>query len=156
MKDQAIIREMGKVLWSIFPTDGARIEFKAQLYDRSNQCGPEWFDGNGKRLGPQSFDDYPDEANDELRSLALELQRTPPFDRQPFTHMLYELTSDGKVNLEFACIPEWDSWPGLFMKGVSELTEAEARDPAISNTWGIDYEHWEKCRARRQLEPYEK
>lgn len=74
----------------------------------------------------------------------------PPFDREPFTHMRRELTDKGKMNINFAYIPEWDSWTGLFMRGVSELSEEETRNLALSNTWGIDVEHWKKCCARRE------
>lgn len=158
MTQETSIGSLGKAIWSIFIEEADYAVFRIKLFEGLSGEGTISFFRKGSLIkdslaAPLVPDGY---INSILRPIAYELQRTPPFDRQPFTHMRYELTSDGKVNVDFAYIPEWDSWPGLFMQGVSELTEAEARDPAISNTWGIDYEHWEKCRARRQQKPYEK
>jgi hypothetical protein len=130
--------------------------FEGQFLPSSDQCGPSWFDDAGKRLGPIGFDGYPRNVEDELRALALELQRTPPFDRQPFTHMRLEVDDTGQMKVDFAYIPEWDSWPGLFMKGVSELTEAEISPPYPLGIYGIDVEELNKRKARFAKEPYQK
>jgi hypothetical protein len=153
--DQEIIREIGKNLWSIFPNTASKIVFVGMFYSSSYQCGPEWFDITGKRIGPKWEDDI-GTVNKKLSDLALTLQRTPPFANTPFTHMRFEMDEQGKTQVDFAYIPEWDSWPGLFMRGVSELSEQEAHDPSISGTWGVDVPHWQECRARREREPYQK
>lgn len=68
--------------------------------------------------------------------------------------MRFEMDEQGKTQVDFAYIPEWDSWPGLFMRGVTDLSEEEARNPALSGTWGIDLALWHDRRARRAAEPY--
>ena len=60
----------------------------------------------------------------------------------------YTPNEDRKTNVEFAYIPEWDSWPGVLMKGVSELTEDEADEAFVSPN------DWKKCCARQRKEPY--
>lgn len=77
------------------------------------------------------------------------------FSRQPFTQMRSELTEQASMNVDFSYIPEWDSWPGLFMRGVRESRE-EASNPELCKTWGIDYEVWKERRARGAHEPYQK
>jgi len=70
--------------------------------------------------------------------------------------MRLELDEVGKMKVDFAYIPEWDSWPGLFMRGVSELTEAEISPPYPLNIFGIDAEELAKRKARYATEPYRK
>ncbi|MEM9853793.1 MAG: hypothetical protein AAF841_04990, partial [Pseudomonadota bacterium] len=48
-------------------------------------------------------------------------------EAEPFTHFEFVVTSQGKLSGKYAYIDREDSWPGLFMKGLSELTEAEAK-----------------------------
>jgi hypothetical protein len=67
--------------------------------------------------------------------------------------MRFEMDEQGKTQVDFAYIPEWDRWPGLFMRGVTDLSEEEARNPALSGTWGIDLELWKEHRARWEREP---
>jgi hypothetical protein len=64
--------------------------------------------------------------------------------------MRLEVDDAGQMKVDFAYIPEWDSWPGLFMKGVSEVPEEEAKQrPRF-------YETWKECRERFAKEPYQK
>lgn len=156
MADQEIIHHIGKVLWNIFPTEAATTIVVGWFYESSHATRLDWCDAQRKRIGPIGLGATPREPMRTIETLCLELQRTPPFDRQPFTHMRYELSSEGKVNVDFAYIPEWDSWPGLFMKGVSELTEAEILPPYPLGIYGIDVEELSKRRVRFSKEPYQK
>ncbi|WP_406736131.1 hypothetical protein [Thioclava sp. GXIMD4215] len=151
-----VTEEIGKLLWKVFPPEAKAIVFWARFGSGGHGSRLDWLDDAGNRIGPMGSKATPFDAMRAIETLALNLRRTPPFDRDPFTHMRVELTEKGKMNINFAHIPEWDSWMGLFMRGVSELSEEEARNPELSNTWGIDLEHWQKCRARREQEPYEK
>ncbi|MCY7296226.1 hypothetical protein HJG39_12400 [Alteromonas sp. a30] len=47
--------------------------------------------------------------------------------KENWTHFKASLTEKGKFKIEFAYIPEDDSWPGVYMKRVSDLTEEEAK-----------------------------
>lgn len=155
-QSQKITDEIGKTLWSIFPPDVKTVVFSASFDSEGYGSTLDWLDETGKRIGPMGAGATPRDPMRAIERLCLELQRTPPFDREPFTHMRVELTDKGKMNLDFAHIPEWDSWTGIFMRGVSELSEEEVRNPRLSHTWGVTVEHWQKCRARREQEPYSK
>lgn len=153
--DNDILQSIGKKIWSVFPKNLSRIVFFSDSYPGNSGQGWETYSLSGERV-PNGAVDFPKEILLQIGELVRDLQHTPPFDRQLFTHMRLELTDQGKMNVNFAYIPEWDSWPGVFMRGVSELTEEEARNPALSGTWGVDCEHWAECRARREREPYQK
>lgn len=155
-QSQKITEEIGKILWSIFPPDVNAVVFSARFYAGGHGSTLDWLDEAGKRIGPMGAKATPFDPMRAIERLGLDLQRTPPFDHEPFTHMRVELTDKGKMNVTFAHIPDWDSWRGLFMRGVSELSEEEARNPALSHTWGVTVEHWQKSRARREQEPYSK
>jgi hypothetical protein len=145
--DQSILQEIGLLLWSIFPEEASKIVFEGQLYPGQDQIGPSWYDADGKRLGPNDYGPLM-EINDQMRSLARQLQMTPPFDAEPFTHMRYVLNTEGKMDVRFAYIPEWDAWPNLYMQGVSQVSEDDAKKrPRF-------YETWKECRARFEREPY--
>lgn len=156
-RDQEIIREIGKLLWSIFREDADRSVFLFQRFPNvwGGGTSVQYF-SKGLSLKKIEGQETPSEIWNKMSDLACELQRTPPFANSPFTHMRFEMDEQGKTQVDFAYIPEWDSWPGLFMRGVSELSEQEARDPSISSTWGVDLAHWQECRARREREPYTK
>ena len=118
-----IQQEIGQLLWTIFRQDANKAEFLVQSFP--DVWGGEIsvrFYKDGEFLKYKTGETHPRDVWNQMRELSHELQRTPPFDRQPFTHMRMELDEAGKMKVDFAYIPEWDSWPGLFMKGVSELT----------------------------------
>ncbi len=149
--DSDILQEMGKLLWSIFRTDANRAVFMCRSFPESTggETTIQFFSSEGA-LRKSDGEATPFDIWDRMRDLTRDLQLTPPFDRQPFTHMRLELTDQTKMNVEFAYIPEWDSWPGLFMRGVSDVPEDEAKQrPRF-------YKAWKECRARREREPYQK
>ncbi|OSI25097.1 hypothetical protein BV912_01605 [Neisseria dumasiana] len=61
------------------------------------------------------------------------------FKSNPWTHCHISLSVSGKFNIRFAYISEDDSWPNLFMRGISDLTEDEAE-----NIYYVPKEIWEK------------
>lgn len=152
---QEILRGIGKKLWSIFPPRMTSICFEGCFYGNAGGHSVYWRDPNGSKHGFE-LSNHPDELLEEMADAARCLQRTPPFDRQPFTHMRLEVDDAGQMKVDFAYIPEWDSWPGLFMKGVSELTEAEISPPYPLGIYGIDVEELNKRKARFAREPYKK
>lgn len=153
-----VLESLGKALWSVFLPEADQVIFRIKMFDGLSGERTISFFRSGKLIpnsleNPQISSAY---LHDTLAPISKQLQHTPPFDRQPFTHMRFELTDQAKMNVDFAYIPEWDSWPGLFMRGVSELSEEEAKNPALSGTWGIDYDIWKERRAQREREPYQK
>lgn len=147
MTGKEILNEIGSLLWSIFPEEAHHIVLEGQFYRGHNQCGPVWYDSQDNRLGPSDYGPIADLVT-QLRDLVLQLQKKQPFDQEPFTHISYTLTNDRKMDAQFAYIPEWDSWRNLFMKGVSQVPEEEAKLRS-----GF-YETWKECRVRFEREPY--
>lgn len=147
-KDQELIRDIGAHLWGLLPEDAARIEFSGRYYPSGHQGGPVWYDAEGNRAGPKAYTPDLMEIVEEISSIIRELRATPPFAKDPFTHIKYLMDSDAKIDVKLAHIPEWDSWPGLFMRGVSDLSEDE-----ISAVF-IPKKDWLACCEKRKSEPY--
>jgi hypothetical protein len=62
--------------------------------------------------------------------------------------MRYTLDDKGKMDVKFAYIPEWDSWPSLYMSGVSQVPAGKLDDHNIPD------DIWAERRARFEKEPY--
>ncbi len=67
----------------------------------------------------------------EVSKLEEKLQTLPPFEKEPWTHFKATLTEDCKFRISFSYIPQENSWLGLFMKGVSQLSREEAKEHHI-------------------------
>jgi hypothetical protein len=151
-EELSLLSGIGNAVWEVFIPQADLAVFQICLFDSAVGVGALSF-YKKQELIRDSTDEplYPDGyINTTLRPLALTLQRTPPFSNTPFTHMRFEMDEQGKTQVDFAYIPEWDSWPGLFMRGVSEVPEEEAsKRPRF-------YKAWHECRARREREPYTK
>lgn len=68
--------------------------------------------------------------------MLLSLRFLPVFRSNQFNHYRFCLTAHGHMSFDVADIPEEDTWLGLHMKRVSELTEAEATE------FGIPRQDW--------------
>lgn len=143
---QKIIREIGSLIWSMFPEDAHSIEFSGCYYPTHHQAGPIWYDQQRARLGPKHYTPELLGLCDEISRLVLKLRKSAPFADDPFTHIRVSMTQDQKLDLEVAHIPEWDSWPGLRMRRVSDLSRSELSDCHISEG------DWLKCCERRGSE----
>lgn len=129
-EDQIIYQKIGKLLWSIMPHEAKEIVFSAQLYSNVIQAGSRWFDENNLEHNfYQGWDNPVQQIDDEIVDLLLSLQKLPLFQKDPWTQCQVTLDEQGKFKIEFAYISEEDCWPNMFMKGVSDLTEAELDEP---------------------------
>lgn len=147
-KDQDLIKEIGSYLWDIFPADAATIVFSGSYYSSGHQAGPIWYDTDGSRMGPKAYTPELMDLVEKISSVVRELRRTPPFAKDPFTHIKCAMDGNAKLDIKFAHIPEWDSWPGLFMRGVSDLSEDELSDVYVPK------EDWLACCHKRKSQPY--
>lgn len=144
---QIIYQKIGKLLWSIMPTETQKIVFLARIYDNVTQAGTRWFDQDGTEHNfYQGWDNPIQEIDDEIVGLLENLQKLPLFQTTPWTQCQVTLQENGKFNIEFAYIPEEDSWPGLYMRGISSLTKEELGSP-----YYIPEEIWEERVASRSL-----
>lgn len=130
--------EIGKLMWSIFPEDGIEAYFYAQVYQSSSQRKFYWLDSNGNNAW-YDFNNSPDEITYHIIEKLEQLQKHKLFEKEKWTHCKVTLSDQGEFNIKFAYIPWEDSWPGLFMQGVSELTQEEADDKH-----SVPKEEWEK------------
>ncbi|MDA8708233.1 hypothetical protein N9M10_02560 [Hellea sp.] len=132
--EQKILENIGKILWSIFPEDAVQINFIFQLFKqhRGDMVSLKLKDGSEGYL-----DELPPyEAVNEIFELIIELQNSPLFQKEKFTHGTISITDTKKIFTKFAYVAEEDNWPYLFMRGVSELSKDEINKYYIpEKTW---------------------
>ena len=134
-----IYEEIGKLIWSIFPEDGIKAIYKFQVYDSSSEYTFYWLDSNGEKSYHAFDDSSADDILNQIREQLKLLQKHKLFEKEPWTQCKVTLSDQGEFNIKFAYIPWEDSWPGLYMKGVSELSYEEA-----DNLCSIPKDEWEK------------
>lgn len=137
MKDQEIYQKIGELLWSIMAEEATIIFCTGMIYLDLNSYSFRWLTQDGKNKS-FDFDKMPGEIGDKIISLMEELRELEIFTEK-WTHFKISLTEEGKIDFAFAYIPKDDYWPGLFMKGVSELNEEEL------DTYNIPLQDWEEC-----------
>lgn len=122
-----IYLEITKLLWSVFPEDMAKIVCTGTLYDSSISTKGYRVNFSNDVVKYHSNEPYPSEIYLKIAHLVKELHVFDEFKKDPFTHFEATLTHEKKFSLHFAWVPKLDCWPRLFMKGVSQLTEEEAK-----------------------------
>lgn len=137
MNDQEIYQKIGELLWSIMAEEATIIFCTGMIYLDLNSYSFRWLTQDGKNKS-FDFDKMPGEIGDKIISLMEELRELEIFTEK-WTHFKISLTEEGKIDFTFAYIPKDDYWPGLYMKGVSELNEDEL------DTYNIPLEDWEEC-----------
>ncbi len=132
-----IYSEIGRLLSSMAPPEAAVMVFMGFQYVGHDQGGPHWIreDGSIGRFTRELR--MPLNDVDGIKELMWELGTKEPFvSDEPFTHYKIELTHDMKFSIDFAHIPEEQSWPNVFMKPVGSLTEDEAK------ALFVPHDHW--------------
>ncbi|PJC86805.1 hypothetical protein CSW98_07370 [Vibrio sp. HA2012] len=134
---QEIYEKIGQLIWSIFPDNGLEAYFYMQIYKTSTEKVYNWLTENGDKAR-YGFGDAPYNVYDKIEEQLKVLQQHEIFKKEPWTHCKVTVTDEGKLTINFAYIENENSWPGLYMRGVSELTVEEADE------YGIPYEDWVK------------
>ena len=135
MQEQKIYQKIGELLWSIMPEEANVIYFTGDIYPEHWSGGADWLLKNGK-IETFPFGESPYEIESQIYELMKKLRSLDMF-AEKWTNYKITLTETGKIDFEFAYIPEEDHWPGLLMKGVSELKEDEL------DLHNIPFEEWE-------------
>lgn len=120
-----IYQEIVDLIWSIFPNDGIEAYFNAQIFEDSNERNFYWLDSNGDKV----WNELGKNPSVVLRQISEELKKLQNhklFEKEKWTHCKVTVCNEGKLNIKFAYIPQENSWPGVYMKGVSELSYEEA------------------------------
>ena len=136
MNNQEKYQKIGELLWSIMAEEATILFCTGMIYLDLNSYSFRWLTQDGKKSF--DFDKMPGEIGDKIISLMEELRELEIFTEK-WTHFKISLTEEGKIDFAFAYIPKDDYWPGLFMKGVSELNEEEL------DTYNIPLQDWEEC-----------
>ena len=131
-----IMGEIGRLLWSVFPEEAEVIITQGQLYPHVSQIGFKWVYKDGSS-GSFNRDNFPTEIRDKIITQMKLLRDMEPYKNDPFSQFEAHLTNDKNLRMKFAFIPEEDSWQGLYMRRVSELSEEEAQQVFIPT------EHWQ-------------
>lgn len=82
-----------------------------------------------------NFNDFP---NKEYKEICNKLINFTSISNIKSNHFLIKISKKDNINLQFSFVPREDSWPGLYMKGISELTWTEA------DAYRIPYDIWKK------------
>ena len=123
MKEQEIYQKIGELLWSIMPDEAVRIDFIGSIYPEHYSGGAEWVVANGD-IHYFPLGQRPDEIEWEIINL--------------MTQYKFSLFDNMEFNIKFAYVPDEDSWPMLYLRGVSDLEENEIKE------YGIPREIWEE------------
>ena len=129
---------LGQLIWSIFPQDGIEATYDFQLYDSSSEYTFYWLNNNGDEAWHE-FGQNPNEILKQIREQLKQLQKHKLFEKEPWTHCKVTLSGKGEFNIKFAYIKQEDSWPGLYMKGLNEISYEEARKHCH-----VPKDEWEK------------
>lgn len=126
-KFEAIVGEIGRKLWSIFPEDAVEMQFEAQFHEWMTMGGvSHWTKRNGERGRYLGFGSRPEQLEQEIKADLAEMRTLDIFQQQPWNHVTVTLNEKGKINLQYAYIEDVDYWPRLHLRGVSDLDQAEA------------------------------
>ena len=134
MKEQEIYQKIGELLWSIMPDEAVRIDFIGSIYPEHYSGGAEWVVANGD-IHYFPLGQRPDEIEGEIINLMKQLRATLS---QEWTQYKFSLFDNIEFNIKFAYVPDEDSWPMLYLRGVSDLEENEIKE------YGIPREIWEE------------
>lgn len=133
-------KKIGDSLWSIFPDNTIEVYFYVNLAKGYGSYSYSFLGSDGETSWP---DDESNKSSFEIQlnvyNLLKEIQKNDFFQKEPWTQCLVTLTQDGEFSIKFAYVPGEDSWPGLEMKGISELSFEEAY-----NEYSIPKEEWDK------------
>jgi len=132
-----IYQEIIDLMWSIFPEDGIEAHYNSQIFENSNEKIFYWLDKNGDKAWYE-FEKSPSKVLTKIMNQLKLLQQHKLFEKEKWTHCKVTVTDEYKLNIKFTYIAQKNSWPGLYMKGISDLSLEEAQK------YYIPKEEWEK------------
>lgn len=124
--DQEFYQKIGELLWSVMPVESEELILKGQLYIEHQE-----FQLISKTKGETLYLSIPTDVLLNSRDLMKKLQKCEIYAKEPWTQFKITLSNEGKFRINFAYIPEEDSWPRIFMKGISDFTEKEWQKTSI-------------------------
>jgi len=130
---EAIVADIGRKLWSIFPADAVEMRFEAQFHEWMQTAGvSQWTRRNGVRGQYAGFGSRPEEVEESIKVDLARMRTLDIFLARPWNHVTVTLTETAKINFEYAYVDEIDQWPRLHLIGISALDQVKAtRDYGI-------------------------
>lgn len=126
--DQQILNDMAAILGRIAPPGAEQVVFRGKLYDDFTEGAVVWVDAQGDEQAFAPADQPPMSTIADLLDLGENLQSAPVFSASPFTQFELRLTRAPDITLNTTNIPAEQSWPGLFMRALGDLTRDQALD----------------------------
>lgn len=124
--DQEFYQKIGELLWSVMPIEANELIIYGQIYDQHQS-----FRFTVEREGSIESLSLDREIRVQLRTLIEGLQKCEIYAKEPWTQFKITLSNEGKFIINFAYILEEDSWPRIYMKGISDLSEDEWQETSI-------------------------
>ena len=136
MNEQDIYQKIGELLWSIMPQEAEIITFVGKIYPEYQGWGTSFILKDGS-LSTFDFGEEPADIELRIRDLVNVLRDSDVF-KEKWMHYKITLTDAAKFNIDFAYIPEEDSWVNLYMKAVSDLKKDDLDE------YNIPVKEWEQ------------
>lgn len=136
--------KIGKLLYSILLPNAKYVLMEGYIYEIDTSLTWWWEDGTNGVINLDTMDYPPRAAKEQILKLLEKIKNKYADNEKIWNHFRLILNKNGDLTIEHTYIPEWDSWPGLYMRAVSDLKENELGIP----------EYWEKAVKRRKKEPY--
>ena len=132
MNYSELTKQVGQLLWSVMPEDALTIRIQGSVYELNSSGLVTFIMKNTERESWFDFDDPRNQIVSDILKIIEEYKKSIDESHEIWSHFEVELSELGKIKINFAYIPEDDSWVGLYMKGVSDLTKEEAQANYIS------------------------
>ncbi|WP_269915489.1 immunity protein YezG family protein [Acinetobacter sp. HY1485] len=129
MTEQEVYQEVGQLLWSLMPQEAKIIFYTGTIYPEHNSWLTTFILRNSDEVNSFGFEESLQVVELKILDLMGNLQKIT--NGEKWTHFTISLDENAKFKIDFAYIPEEDSWTSLHMKGISDLTKEEVLETAI-------------------------
>lgn len=135
---EAIVGDIGRKLWSIFPEDAVEMRFEAQFHEWMQTAGvSQWTRRNGVRGQYAGFGSRPEEVEEAIKFDLARMRTLDIFLPRLWNHVTVTFTENAKIKFDYAYVDEIDQWPRLHLVGISALDQVEA-----TRDYGIPAADW--------------
>ena len=120
MTDQEVFQKIGRLLWSIMPSNTQEIIFFGKEYDSYSGRKFVLKAHNGLLRSFTRNDSHTDGIGKDILALAIKLNDIQPYSLNPWTHFKASLTERGEFNIKFKYISKEHDSIGIFMRTADE------------------------------------
>ncbi|QIW16759.1 hypothetical protein A4G20_10680 [Pasteurellaceae bacterium RH1A] len=121
-------------LWKLMPHEASEYVFFCYIYDGDESIRAFWKSNTGEKI-EYDLKNFPHEILYKVLDLIKTYKKKY---EQSWTHCRISIDNLGEFLINFSYIAEEDSWPGLFMKGISDLSWEETYEHFIPEDVWLD------------------